>query len=109
MSKEGKLIPIWTKTGVIPSPKMPVSRVDCGLLMSLIARICQGTKEFKLALSKIEDLVRKTIVEADTLQVRVSPDPQFVCVYILARGHEGPPYGYTLYVPRPWFREEQTD
>lgn len=108
MDREGKLIPIWTKTGVIPPPKMPVSRVDCGLLMSLIARICQGAKDFNIAVSKIEDIIQKTIVGADTLQLRVAEDAQFVCVYILARS-DGPPYGYTLYVPRAWFPEKQTD
>lgn len=102
MSDRGKVIPIWSKIGVIPTPKMPASRVDCGLLLSMFTRIAHNPSfGMKKSLAKIKALVSEVIVDCE-VSTDISIDAEWVCVDILAK--EKTPFGYTIYIPKRWFR-----
>ena len=104
-----KVIPIWEKVGVIPHPKMPASRVDCGLLLSLVIRevhkdrYCYAEDRVRA----VVDLVLAT-VQAEDLSVQVSEHPEKpdqICVDILAEDEW--PYRYVLYLPRDWIHQKE--
>ena len=109
MGKNRKVVPIWEKTGVVRSPKMPPSRVDCGLLLSLLTRIAvrhDGPDEaFK---HKATELIESTIVEGE-VSVDFAEDcseleESLLSVDILAKDRNV--FGYTIYMPISWFGAE---
>lgn len=109
MGNDRKVVPIWERTGVVRSPKMPPSRVDCGLLLSLLTRIAvrHSTPDAEFR-DKAADLIQSTIVDGevsvDFTEDRSELEESLLCVDILARDRNV--FGYTIYMPISWFGAE---
>lgn len=100
---ERKIIPLWTKTGVIPSPKMPASRVNSGQLLSMLAGVAASYKgpsgTFKTACAEV---VEKTIVSASSPSCTFYEENEHLCIEILADEDKNV-FGYSLFLPLSWF------
>jgi hypothetical protein len=97
---EEKVVPIWTKTGIIPSPQMPADRVHSGLLLSLLARVVAVHSELGTSLFEGLEKVIKNVI-SDDVDVDFAENKKFICVEILAQSTSGL-YGYSLYIPKYW-------
>lgn len=100
MSTNEKIVPLWKKTGVIPSPTMTADRVHSGLLLSLLARVAAVHSEPCTAFFEGLEKVIKNVIVDDT-EIDFVENKKFFCVEILARGESGL-YGYSLYLPKYW-------
>ncbi len=99
-TSDGKVVPIWKKTGVIPSPKMAADRVHSGLLLSLLARVAAvHEKPCNSFFEGLEKVIQSVI--SDDVVIEFSEDKKFFCIDILAKNASGV-YGYALYMPKYW-------
>lgn len=97
---EAEIIPIWKKTGVVPSPTMTADRVHAGLLLSLLSRVSAVHSETSESFYQgLEQVIGNVIT--DEVSVDFSEDKKFIAIDILAKGESGI-FGYTLYMPKYW-------
>ena len=98
-----KVIPLWDKTGVVPSPKMPASRVHSGQLLSMLGGIAAKfpgpTKSFQAA---SRDLIERTIITSKSLSCTFCKEREHFCVEILV-DEDSNVFGYSVFVPMSWF------